>query len=300
MNYKRYANQPKHRKLISKAVKNLIEDQRVKGLYLSGSVKTDEHSDIDLTILSTEQDRESLEKERLKIASQIGEIKAEAVSQFPHTYVVFYDPEELKFDFNFHVLPEQARPDKAKIDVIYDPTGHLHKTVEESAKIEWTADMDDLNNRIKHFYVVISYTISKIARGELWESRDCVEYYRQLLLLFEDILAKRKREGYRRLEQKLSAEKLLLLEQAIPRGLTPKEIFSSLDKIFEYFDTFLKGKFVDMSIFPTEYATEMMKYYHRKKKEVLEKKTSKSHTRAANDLAHAHKFYPKPPKSASL
>jgi hypothetical protein len=278
MNYKRYANQPKHRKLISKAVKILIEDQRVKGLYLSGSVKTDGHSDIDLTILSTERDREGLEKERLKIASQIGEINAEAMSQFPHIYVVFYDPEEIKFDFNFHILPERARPDKAKIDVIYDPTGDLHKTVEESAKMEWTVDEDDLNNRIKHFYVVISYTISKIARGELWESRDCVEYYRHLLLLFEDILAKRKREGYRRLEQKLSVEKLALLEQTIPRGLTPNEIFCSLDKIFEYFDTFLKGKFVDMSIFPTEYATEMIKYYYRKKKEVLGKKTSKSNS----------------------
>jgi hypothetical protein len=271
MSYKRYAGQPRHRKLISKAVKILIEDQRVKGLYLSDSVKTDAHSDIDLTVLSSEQDRESLEKERLEIASQIGEIKAEAMSQFPHTFVVFYDPEEIKFDFNFHVLPEQARPDKAKIDVIYDPTGHLRKIVEESAKMEWTVDMGDLNNRIKHFYVVISYTISKIARGELCESRDCVEYYRQLLLLFEDILAERKREGYRRLEQKLSAEKLSLLEQTIPRGLTPEEIFSSLDKVFEYFETFLKGKFVDMSIFPAEYATEMMEYYERKKSEILEK-----------------------------
>jgi hypothetical protein len=284
MKYKRYANQPKHRKLISRAAKILTGDQRVKGLYLSGSVKTDEHSDIDLTILSTEQDRESLEKERLRIATQIGEIKAEAMSQFPHTYVVVYDPEEIKFDFNFHVLLEHARPDKANIDVIYDPTGHLNKTVEESAKMEWTVDIDDLNDRIKHFYVVISYTISKIARGELWESRDCVEYYRQLLLLFEDILAKRKREGYRRLEQKLSAEKLSFLEQTIPKGLTPKEIFSSLDKVFEYFDTFLKEKFVDVGIFPTEYAAEMMEYYHRKKREVLEK-NSKSHTRAKDDLA---------------
>ena len=102
----------------------------------------------------------------------------------------------------------------------------------------------------------------------------------ELPVLSEDILAKRKRAGYRRLKQKLSAEKLALLEQTVPRGLAPKEIFSSLDEIFEYFDTFLKGKFVEMSIFPTECATEMMKYYYRKKKEVLERKTIKSHAKS--------------------
>jgi hypothetical protein len=269
LNYKRYVNQPKHRELVSKAVKVLIKDNRVKGLYLSGSSRTDEYSDVDLTILSTEQDRESLEKDRLMIASQIGEIKAEAMSLVPHTYVVFYVPEEIKFDFSFHVLPEPARPDRAKIDIIYDPTGHLHKIVEESEKMEWTIDLDDLNNKIGHFYVVICYTLSKIARGERWESRDCIEYYRQLLILLEDVLTKRKREGYRKLEQKLSAEKLALLEQTIPKSLTPREIFRSLDKIFEYFDAFLKERFVEMGIFPTKHAIKMMEYYQQKKKEIL-------------------------------
>lgn len=276
MNYKRYANQPNHRKLISRAVEILVGDQRVKGLYLSGSTKTDEHSDIDLVILSTEQDRESLEKDRLKIANRIGEIKAEAMSAgVPHTYVVFYNAGEIKFDFNFNTLPEQPRSDKAKIDVIYDPTGHLHEIIEESAKMEWTIDLEELDNRIKHFYVGICYTIAKIARGELWESRDCIEWYRrQALITFEDILTRRKREGYRRLEQKLSSERLKFLEKTIPTELTPKEIFRSLDKIFEYFDTFLKGRFIELGIFPTEYATRMMEFYQRKKKEIMKKRQS--------------------------
>jgi hypothetical protein len=133
----------------------------------------------------------------------------------------------------------------------------------------WAVDPDDLNNIIRHF-VAISYTISKIARGELWESRDCVEYYRQILISFEDMLAERKREGYRRPEQKLSAQKLALLEQTIPKKLTPGEVFRSLDGIFKYSSIYLKGRFVEMSVFPTEYATRMMEFYHRKKKEILQ------------------------------
>lgn len=72
--------------------------------------------------------------------------------------------------------------------------------IEESAKMEWTINLEELDNRLKHFYVGIDYKILKIARGELWESRECVEWYRhQALITFEDILARRKREGYRRL-----------------------------------------------------------------------------------------------------
>jgi hypothetical protein len=83
------------------------------------------------------------------------------------------------------------------------------------------------------------------------------------------MLAKRKREGYRRLEQKLSAEKLALLEQTIPRELTRSEVFRSLDTIFKYFDTYVKERLVEMGIFPARYATRMMEFYHRKKREIL-------------------------------
>jgi hypothetical protein len=261
-----------HRKLIGKAVRILTKDRRVRGLYLSGSVRTDVYSDIDLTILSTEQDRESLEKERLKTANQIGKIKAEAMSPgLPHTYVVFYDPEEIKFDFNFHVLPEQPRPDKAKIDILYDPTGQLKKLVEESSKIEWTIDKEELDNRVKHFYLGLGYTMPKIVRGELWESRDCVEWYRQTLITLEDILARRKREGYRRIEQKLPVDRLALLEQTVPKGLAEKEILRALDRVFEYFDSYLKQELIELRVFPREYAAEMMEYYTRKRVEILGK-----------------------------
>lgn len=270
LNIRRYSNQPNHQRLIAKAVEILTKDRRVKGLYLSGSPKTDEYSDIDLMILSSEEDRQSLEKDRLKIATQVGEIKAEAMSPgVPHTYVVFYHPEEIKFDYCFHTFPEKSRPDRANIDILYDPNGHLKELVREAAKEAWTIDLEELDNRIKHFYVGIGYTIPKIAREELWESRDCIEWYRKALITFEDILAKRKREGYRKLERKLQVKRLELLEQTIPTDLTKEEIFRSLDNIFGYFDSFLKKRLLEMNVFPEEYATKMKEYYNRKKGEIL-------------------------------
>lgn len=170
-------------------------------------------------------------------------------------------------------FPEKIRPDKTEIDIVYDPTGHLQQLVKESSKKEWTIDPDDLNNRIRHFYVAISYTIGKIARGELWESRDCVEFDRQILITFEDILAKRKRENYRRVEQKLSAERLTLLEQTIPKNLTRVEIFRSLGKVLEYFDKFLSERLMKMDVFPRQYAANMKEYYNRRRSEILKKES---------------------------
>jgi hypothetical protein len=74
--------------------------------------------------------------------------------------------------------------------------------VAKSRERTWEIDVDELRTRVQHYYATFSYTVAKLERGELWEARDCVEFYRQVLLTFEDILARRKREGYRRLQQK--------------------------------------------------------------------------------------------------
>jgi hypothetical protein len=71
-------------------------------------------------ILSIEENRRSLEVERLQIASHVGEIMAEAMSLAPDTYVVEYRP-GVKMDYCFHLHPEKPRPDKALIDIVYDP-----------------------------------------------------------------------------------------------------------------------------------------------------------------------------------
>jgi hypothetical protein len=47
-----------------------------------------------------------------------------------------------------------------------------------------------------------------------------------------------------------------------------------LDGIFKYSDTFLKPRLLEMGVFPTEYAAEMMKYYYKKRKEILESATA--------------------------
>lgn len=268
MNITRFKDQPIHRELLEKAVKVLTQDDRVQGLYVSGYPETDEFSDIDLMIMSTEEDRESLERDRLEIAGQVGTIMAECMALVPHTYVVVYEP-GVKMDYCFHVPPEKIRPDKQHMDIIYDPDGHLKDVVKKSKTSSFSMDHDQLVNLVKHFHVVIAFTVDKLGRGELWESRDTVEYYRALLVQYEHILAERQQVGYRRFELKMEPEKLTMLEKTIPRGKTREESFRCMDAVFEYFDTYMRHRFIELGVFNEEYAENMVRYYEEEKEKIL-------------------------------
>ena len=243
-------------------------DGRVLGLYVSGSPDTDEYSDVDLMIMSTSEDRVSLERDRVKIASRVGEIKAEAMALKPHTYVVNY-AEDVKMDYCFHIAPEKPRPDKAHIDIMYDPTGQLAELAEKSMNLTWEINHEELRNRVQHYYVTFSYTVAKLERGELWDSKDCVDFYRSTIIELEAILAKRKREGYRRLEQKLSQEKLAHLETTIPRDLSRHELVRCLDNCMSYFDKYLKGRLIELGVHPDKYAENMNQYYRESRNRIL-------------------------------
>ncbi|MBY9001457.1 MAG: hypothetical protein KGD64_11105 [Candidatus Heimdallarchaeota archaeon] len=266
----KFTNLPKHQALIDKAVEVLKEDPRVKGIYISGSKKADEFSDIDCGILCTKEDFDSLKKNRLVTAKKIGAIKAESMSGFPSVYVVFYEQDEIKFDFSWEILPKEIRPDYAYVTNLYDPEGHIAAMIEKAWKLDWDINEAELGHYIKHFHIGISYTVLKLARGELWDAYDCVDYYRKYLVKFEDMLAQRKPENYRRLEQKLNEKQIKLLEKAIPKDLSKIELFRAMDIIFEYFDTFLKERIRILNLYPDKDAKNMLEYYHRKKKEILD------------------------------
>lgn len=266
----KFKNLPKHQSLIERAAKVLTEDSRVRGIYVGGSQSADEFSDVDLSIIcKNEEDRESLKKDRLKIAQEVGKLKAESMSVFPYVYVTFYEEEEVKVDYSFSIVPPELRPDKVNVTIIYDPDGYLEKMVENCKKLKWELELDDLAHKIKHFHLGISYTVSKFLRGELWDGLDCVDFYRKYLVEFEDAFAQRKKENYRRIEQKLDSERLKVFDKTLFSELTRENLFKGMDAILEYLDRFLKEKFQNLRIFPEEEATRMREFYERKKKEFL-------------------------------
>ncbi|MHA1200016.1 MAG: hypothetical protein ACTSQF_11865 [Candidatus Heimdallarchaeaceae archaeon] len=267
----KFKNLPKHQSLINRAAEVIIADTRVVGLYVGGSQTADEYSDVDLSIyFKSQEDLDSFRNDRLEIAKKVGKIKAESMSGFPFVYVVFYEEEEVKVDFAYNLIPAEPRPDKIYFDILYDPEGHLEKMVEESHKMKWDVDIADLTHRARHYQMGISYTVSKICRGEFWDALDCIDFYRKYLVKFEDSFAQRKQENYRRLEKKLDKKRLVILNKTLVSELNQKRLFQGMDAIFEYFDRFLKDKFQDLGIFPEEFAENMREYYEKMKKKTLD------------------------------
>jgi hypothetical protein len=268
---KKFSNLPKHQGLVNRATEVLIKDKRCRGIYVSGSQVADEYSDVDFTILCLEEDQKSLLDDRYKIAEKVGKIKCAAIPPVSdEMLVVFYEDEEVKFDFAYSKIPINVRPDRVNIDILYDPEEHLKKIVEESEKLDWDIDLEFLKNRVKHHFLGISYTVSKFGRGELWDGNNCIEWYRGNILMFEDILAKRKREGYRRIEQKLDAKRQQIFEQTLVKEITRKELFRAMDVINLYFETFLKKPLRELGVFDEISEKNMMEFYNRKKREILD------------------------------
>ena len=268
----KFSNLPKHQSLTTRACEILSKDSRVKAIYVGGSQSADEYSDVDLTILCQEEDLESILIDRYKIAEEVGEIKCAAVPPVSdRMLVVFYEEEEVKVDFIYNKIPLDLRPDRAYMDILHDPEGHLKEVAEKSKKLDWDIDLDFLKNRVTHHFLGLSYTVSKFGRGELWDGHDCIEWYRRNILTFEHILAKRKREGYRRLEQRLDANRQQLFNQTLVKEITRKELFRAMDVINLYVETFLKKPLQELGVFDEVSEKRMTEYYERMKKQLLEK-----------------------------
>ena len=267
----KFKDLPIHQSLTTQACELLSKDSRVKAIYLGGSPRADEYSDIDLTILCSENHLKSLLDDRYKIAEQVGEIKCAAIPPVSdRMLVVFYEKEEVKLDYIYNNLPLDARPDRAYIEILFDPEGLLEEVVEESKKLDWEIDLEFLNNRITHHFLGISYTVAKFGRGELWDGHDCIEWYRRNVLLFEHILAKRKREGYRRFEEKLDAKRQQLFNQTVVKEITRKELFRAMDVVILYTENFLKKPLLELDAFDEISEKRMIEYYERMKKKILE------------------------------
>lgn len=267
---KKFQHLLEHQSLVNRACEILSKDSRVQAIYLSGSLSADEYSDIDLDIICEEKDQKSLLDDRYKIAEQVGKLKSAAIPPVSDEMLVaFYDREEIKVDYSYSKLPLKIRSDRAFIEILFDPFGLLKKMVENSEKLEWEIDLEFLKNRIKHHFMGFSYTVSKFGRGELWDGQDCIDWYRKNLVMFEDVLAQRKQENFRRLENKLDKKRLELFEQTLVKEITRKELFRAMDAVNLYFETFLKQKLIDLGVYHKESEENMMEFYERKKKEIL-------------------------------
>lgn len=235
---------PDHKKIVEEAIKRLANDERVEGLYLSGSFakgKPDVYSDLDIYILVSENEREQVIKDHQRLINDVGKVNVIFPATHmgdPNQIIVFYEEKiPIHVDYQYRIASELMPKAKDKnVAIVLDRNGEIAKWKEACNQVEenYSPTKDDLQYFEDRFWGWVWYTYSKIARGELWEARDAEEYLRNNVIiklvyyklgLFN--------EGNRRLEQKFPPEILSELEASLPKGHDKSSYAQSLDLLIK-------------------------------------------------------------------
>jgi predicted nucleotidyltransferase len=225
----RFRGLPVHEEIARKAVDMLAADSEVVGLYLAGSFALghpDRYSDIDLYVVIPDGSKDDV----LRRAASMVQDVARVATWFPATHlgdpaqlIVIYEADPpIHVDFQYKEVRELIPRVKDKdIIVLVDRSGDLAQHKEASGKLgppREDEEVERLQYLEDRFWAWTWYAASKIARGELWEARDAIEYMRSnVLVALADIGLGTPREGNRRLESKYPDENQMILSETIPR-----------------------------------------------------------------------------------
>jgi predicted nucleotidyltransferase len=163
----------------------LREDERVLGVYLSGSFvagKPDRYSDLDLYLLVRKEHRERIKQDHSSLRANVGKL----ISDFPATHMG--DPNQIiclySGTYSVHVgyqyrAPEELVPrvkDRRAL-VFWDSSGELRAWKKKCAQAHeaYAPTAESVQYFEDRFWTWCIYADSKIRRGELWEARDMIE-----------------------------------------------------------------------------------------------------------------------------
>lgn len=237
-----------HWRIASRAIERLAADERVDGLYLSGSFakgKPDRWSDIDLYVIVVPNG--SVEEVIRSHETLISEV-ADVATSFPATHlgdpnqlIVFYKgTEPIHVDYQYRKLGWLApRRRDGNVMILLDRSGELERWREEcqEAPVESATASEQLQYLEIRFWGWCWYTHTKIKRGELWEARDALEYLRSNVLVPLAHADAQPFEGNRRLEQKLSPDLQRQLASTIPASHSATTYSRTLDVVI---DTYIR------------------------------------------------------------
>ena len=235
---------PDHWRIASRAIELLAVDERVSGMFLSGSFakgKPDRWSDIDFYIVATpDSSLEELIGHQDKLIREVAEIATVFPATHlrdPHQVIAFYKASEpIHVDYQYRKLGWLIpRRGDRNVVIVFDRSGDLERWRQacEEAPLETSISSDQLSYLEIRFWGWCWYAHTKIERGELWEARDVLEYLRSNVLVTLAHNEGQVLEGNRRLEQKLRPDIQELLATTIPASHTPSSYRETLDRIVD-------------------------------------------------------------------
>src|SRR5437867_1981642 len=175
---------PRHRAFLDRALPMFQADARLVGLAAGGSFITgelDEHSDLDLVVVSLPGASHDVLREGVDIAQRLGPLLA----AFPGDHVgearlliCLYGPPLLHVDLKF-LSTDELRHRVEDPTILWDRHGALRSALSTAKaeypqpRVQWIED---------RFWVWVHYIAVKIARGELFEAIDGLGFLRARVL----------------------------------------------------------------------------------------------------------------------
>ena len=173
-----------HRAFLEAAIPRLRADERLVGLAAGGSFISrtlDEHSDLDLVVVSRPEVSGEVLRDGPDIARRLGPLLATFPGDHvgePRLFISLYGPALLHVDFKFVSTEELAHRVENPV-ILWDRDGAVRsviagtKAVYPPPRLQWIED---------RFWVWVHYVAVKIARGELFEAIDALEFVRARVL----------------------------------------------------------------------------------------------------------------------
>lgn len=220
---------PDHWRIASRAIELLAPDERVSGLFLSGSFakgKPDRWSDIDFYIIAkSDSSVEEVISHQDKLIREVADVATLFPATHlgdPHQVIVFYRANEpIHVDYQYRKLGWLVpRRRDSNVMILLDRSGDLARWREacRMAPEESSVTSEQLQYLEVRFWGWCWYAHTKIERGELWEARDALEYLRSNVLVPLAHYEGQVLEGNRRLERKLAPDLQNLLASTIPES----------------------------------------------------------------------------------
>ncbi len=170
-----------HRDFLRGASEALRADPRIVGVAIGGSYLSntmDEHSDVDLIVVTEPDAYSAVMTERDRIARSLGPLLASFTGEHvgePRLLICLYGPPLLHVDLKFTSMSDFAPRRVEDPAVLWERDGRLTGALQEGHAVYPAPNLAWIEER---FWVWIHYAAGKVARGELFEVVDFISFLR--------------------------------------------------------------------------------------------------------------------------
>ena len=257
------------KEFVSNVIKVIKNDENVLGLAIGGSWITneiDEFSDIDFVLVTKNKLAPDADK-MIRFAEQLGNLLNAFTGEHfgeKRLLVCLYDNPLLHVDLKF-ITPDELYERVENPIVVWEKDNILTEIIKNSepnfpfVNFQWIED---------RFWIWIHYTVSKIGRGEFFETLDAISYLRtNVIAQFLQIKNNHLPKGLRKAEKHFKEDDLKKLISTVAE-YDINSLFKSVEEIVQLYKDLREEIFPEYIKFQTRTEKRSLEYFNEIKNQI--------------------------------